>query len=309
MKVDNKVVLLTGCNSGLGLSLATKFYQLSRYHVIVTARQHAMEEMKLRFPETHRFCVRELDVTENSQIHPIVDEICSRWGKLDVLINNAGVCFRSVVEHMDPEAEMLQLKTNYLGPMHIIRTVLPVMREQRRGQIINISSASGSIAMPTMGSYSASKHALEAASEALWYEARPFGIRVSVVLPGFIQSAAHQNVILPKKAKLSSDLGGPHAEFYMSMTPFIAALMRASRVNYDQVAEQIIKITKMKNPPLVNVATPDARVLRFLKRLLPSEFFHLFMFRLLPGSKTWGGKEMPKVPLALATFKKNWQTH
>lgn len=294
--MDEKVILVTGCNSGLGLALAKKLYTLKQHRVVITARQQSFSQLKERFQESERFLIRELDVTDTAQIHPLINEIACRWGHLDILINNAGVCFRSVVEHMDPDAEMIQLKTNYLGPMNLVRTVLPVMREQRSGHIINVSSASGSIAMPTMGSYSASKHALEAASEALWYEARPFGINVSVVQPGFIHSNAHQNVVLSKKAMLSAELGGPHAEYYASMTPFIAALMKISRVNYDQIADRILKLTTMKHPPLMTVATPDARMLRLLRWILPGEWFHSLMFKMLPGSGKWGLRHQWRKP-------------
>jgi len=90
--------------------------------------------------------------------------------------------------------EQLQMQTNYFGPLALIRDLLPSMREKGRGKIINVSSVSGMIAMPTMASYSASKHALKGASEALWYEMKPYGINVSLIQPGFIKSNSFHNV-------------------------------------------------------------------------------------------------------------------
>jgi hypothetical protein len=189
---------------------------------------------------------------------------------------------------MDPDTEMMQLKTNYLGPMNLIRSVLPILREQGSGHLINVSSASSAIAMPTMASYGASKHALESATEALWYETKPYGIHVSIVQPGSIHSLAFRRVLLSRKAKMSAQLGGPHAEYYQSMSPFIEKLMKLSRVDYGQIADKILHLMEKKSPPLYAIATPDAVFLNWLKWLLPTGLFHRLIFRLLPGSRQWG---------------------
>src|SRR5690606_8275736 len=118
----------------------------------------------------------------------------AKWDGVSILINNAGISYRAVVEHMNDKDEQLQMAVNYFGPVALIRLVLPFMREQGRGKIINISSVSGMLAMPTMASYSASKHALEGVSEALWYEAKPLGVNVSLIQPGFIRSKSFKNV-------------------------------------------------------------------------------------------------------------------
>jgi short-subunit dehydrogenase len=102
------------------------------------------------------------------------------------------------VEHADIDERHAQHEVNYHGPMELVRLVLPTMREKRRGRIINVSSVSGMVAMPTMASYAASKFALEGATEALWYEVRPFKIRVSLVQPGFIRSSSFQNTRLTR---------------------------------------------------------------------------------------------------------------
>ena len=190
------VIIVTGCSSGIGLELAKKLYPIKSHRTVITVRKASLAEISARFPDTDTFLVRELDVTDDVMIYSLIQEISCAWGRIDTLVNNAAVCFRAVVEHMDVESELLQLKTNYLGPMALTRAVLPIMREQRCGQILNVSSVSGMLAMPTMGSYSASKHALEAASEALWYEARPFGIRVNLVQLGFVNSSSFKRVLL-----------------------------------------------------------------------------------------------------------------
>lgn len=285
-----RVVVVTGCSSGLGHELATQLYDRSDLNVVVTARSQSIEKLRADFVSTERFMVRELDITNEEDIYKLVNEISCTWGRVDVVINNAAVCYRGVIEHMDFNSEMLQLSTNYLGPMALIRSVLPIMREQRSGQIINISSVSGMLAMPTMGSYSASKHALEGATEALWYETRPFGIHVSLVELGFINSDSFKRVKLSNKAAMSSALGGPHSEYYKSMTPLIEKLMHVSLSSAETIAKKIIKLMARPTPPLRVTLTLDAIIFNLLKRFIPSNILNYLLYFLLPGSLKWGGK-------------------
>lgn len=291
IKKQNKpVVLITGCASGLGLALSKILKYSSDYNVVATCRSHRLEPLKGQLAETKHFKIKELDITDDKNIYQLVHDICAEWGRIDVVINNAAVCYRGVVEHMDAQSELIQLKTNYLGPMSLIRAVLPIMREQRSGQIINVSSVSGMVAMPTMASYSASKHALEGATEALWYETRPFGICVNLVELGFIKSDSFNNVVLSNKAEMSQIVNGPHSEYYASMTPFIEKLMSLSITSAQDVALKISKIIKSKPTNLRIMATPDVWLFSILKRILPSGLQNRFFYWMLPGSIRWGGR-------------------
>ncbi len=287
-KSDKEVVLITGCSSGLGKNLATHLIASKRYRVVVTARAKSLESVKSFFTESEDVMIRKLDVTDDAEISELINDICCHWGGVNILVNNAGICYRSVVEHMDIESEMIQLKTNYLGPMSLVRSVLPLMREQGGGRIINISSVSGMVSMPTMASYSASKHALEGATEALWYEARPYGIKVSLVEPGFINSDSFKHVVKSKKALLSASLKGPHSEYYESMTPFIEKLMQWTFATPDRISKKIERLMLMSSPPLRLRVTLDAVVFAFIKKVLPSSLFHRIMILFLPGAKHWG---------------------
>lgn len=283
-----KVILITGCNSGLGKAIAERLIRSDQYRLVLTARSRSFTRLREIFPENENTLLLPLDVTEESEISSVVNKICRHWGRIDVLINNAGVCYRSVVEHMDSGAEDLQMRTNFFGPVNLMKAVLPIMREQKSGHIINISSVSGMVSMPTMASYSASKHALEGVSEALWYESRPFGINVSIVQPGFINSPSFKNTLLSRKARLSYELHGPHSEYYDSMTPFIEKLMGYSFTTAESVGRQIQKLIEKKNPPLRVKVTLDAIVFGILRRLIPGSLFHKVMFYFLPHSKQWG---------------------
>ncbi len=291
LKKQNKpVVLITGCATGLGFALSTILKNSKNYNVVATCRSHKLEHLKSLLNETEDFKIKELDITDDKNIYQLVHDVCTEWGRIDVIVNNAAVCYRGVVEHMDAASELIQLKTNYLGPMSLIRAVLPIMREQRSGQIINVSSVSGMVAMPTMASYSASKHALEGATEALWYETRPFGIGVNLVELGFIKSDSFNNVVLSNKAEMSQIVKGPHSEYYASMTPFIEKLMSLSISSAQDVALKISKVIKIKPTDLRIMATPDVWLFSMLKRILPSGLQNRFFYWMLPGSVRWGGR-------------------
>ena len=289
LKINKRVIIVTGCGSGIGFELAKILYTRKDLNVVATARAKSLEQIKKIFTQSERFILRELDVTNDDHIYSLIHEITNLWGRVDTIINNAAVCFRAVIEHMDVESEMLQLKTNYLGPMSLIRSVLPIMREQRSGLIINVSSVSGMLAMPTMGSYSASKHALQGATEALWYEARPFGIRVNLVQLGFINSNAFNRVVLSNKAALSVALGGPHSEYYSSMTPMIEKLMKFSFFSSNKIAKKIIRLIDKPKDRLLLPLTPDAILFSILRKIIPAFIFNRFLYFLLPGSMKWGG--------------------
>lgn len=288
MAENPDVILLTGAASGIGRALAKRL-QHSKYRVVVTARDQPKQRLQEHgIVETERFLIRELDVNVAEQRCKVVQEIERCWGGVDVLINNAGISFRSVVEHMSDEEEVRQLETNFLAPMALTRLVLPKMRENRRGKIINVSSVGGMMAMPTMSSYSASKFALEGASESLWYEMQPWGIYVTLVQPGFINSNAFRRVRWSEKSEAAAESGGDYAEYYKQMSQFVEKLMTSSWATSDSVAKKITKVIEMKHPPLRISATPDAGIFFALRRLLPRRLYHAVLYRSLPGVNKWG---------------------
>ncbi len=212
------------------------------------------------------------------------------WRAIDILINNAGISYRSTVEHMDDESEVHQLSVNYLAPMALIRLVIPSMRERGFGKIINVSSVSGMVAMPTMASYSASKHALEGATEALWYELHPFDISVSLIQPGFIHSNSFNKIYFSKKAKLSQDIDGPYADYYRNMGPWIARIMEKSMATPESISKKIIGLCNMTRLPLWVPVSIDSWIFHIIRKIIPRNFFHRFMRLFLPHGTKWGGR-------------------
>lgn len=285
-KPAHPVILITGCSSGIGLALA-KILVNSSYRLILTSHPRSLSKLVAEgIVDSDSTIVRGLDVSRPAEHFRVVDEGARRWGGIDILVNNAGVAFRSVIEEMDALDEQEQLTINYLGPINLVRLVLPHMRQQRWGRIINVSSVGGMMAMPTMGSYSASKFALEGASEALWYEMRPWGIGVTLIEPGFVNSESFKRVHYTRR---SSDEHSPYHSYYEHMARFIARLMRISPATPERIASLIVRAINEANPPLRIQATPDAKFFSLLRRLLPRGVYHRLLYYSLPGVKHWVG--------------------
>ncbi|UKA52385.1 SDR family NAD(P)-dependent oxidoreductase [Arthrobacter sp. FW305-BF8] len=174
--------LITGCSTGLGRALAQTV--LARGHnAVVTARNvNAVKDIAADFPGTA--LVLPLDVTDKEQISPAVQQAQSRFGGIDVLVNNAGYGYRAAVEEAD-DADIRQLfDTNLFGAVDMIKAVLPDMRAKRAGAILNISSIGARISPAGSGYYSATKAALEGLSGSLHKELQPLGISVTAIEPG-----------------------------------------------------------------------------------------------------------------------------
>ncbi|MGD8607022.1 MAG: SDR family NAD(P)-dependent oxidoreductase [Myxococcales bacterium] len=283
------IVLLTGASTGIGLAIARALIA-TRHRVILTSRESSLARFDSHgVHESERVRIRPLDVTNAEQRQAVISEAEREWGGIDVLINNAGVSYRAVVEHIAERDLLAQMDVNFRSPMELIRLVLPHMRQKRAGRIITISSVGGMMAMPTMGAYSASKFALEGAHEALWYEVRPWGIGVSLVQPGFVDSDGFQRVrFTPQSNHSEQELAEPYHEHYVNMGPFIEKLMQASRATPESVARVVVRTMHRSRPPLRIPATNDAWGFSLLRRLLPRSTYHWLLYRMLPKVGAWG---------------------
>ena len=286
---SERTILLTGASTGIGLEIARGLIG-SKSRVILSARESSLARFDAHgIGESQRVRIRGLDVTKAEEREAVIAEAERDWGGIDVLMNNAGVSYRAVVEHVEEHERLAQMNVNFRSPMELIRLVLPGMRAKRAGRIITVSSVGGMMAMPTMAAYSASKFALEGAHEALWYEVRPWGVRVSLVQPGFVHSDGFQKVrYTPKSDRSEHELAEPYHEHYVNMSPFIAKLMRASRATPESVAKVVLKTMNRKQPPLRVPATSDARLFALLRRVLPRSTYHWLLYKSLPQVDTWG---------------------
>lgn len=287
---QKRVVLITGASTGLGLALTNELLKSGKFHIIATARKSSLQRFEERgIFENENLWIRPLNVLSKHERDSVIREANEKLGGIDVLVNNAGYCLRGVVEQVNETERLKQIDTNFRAPMALIRGVLPHMRKKRSGHIINISSVSGMMAMPTMSIYSASKFALEGATESLWYEVRPWNIKVCLIQPGFINSDSFKNIELTRESRKSiQDKNNPYYYHYNSMAPFIAKMMRLSPTTPERIAERICDVINSKNPPLRVPVTIDAHIFGILRKWLPPTLYHSLMYFSLPKIFRWG---------------------
>ena len=144
------------------------------------------------------------------------------------------------------------------------------------------------MAMPTMGAYSASKFALEGISEALYYEMRPWNVKVSLIQPGFVRSNSFKNVYVSEQGRQAVENSSTYANYYRHMGRFIAGLMNRSKATPERIAAKIVQVMERPHPPLRVPASLDARFFTLMTRLIPRRIYHAILYRNLPGIHTWG---------------------
>jgi NAD(P)-dependent dehydrogenase (short-subunit alcohol dehydrogenase family) len=178
--VAREVVLITGASSGLGEAFAAHLARLG-HRVYGTSRRGAFPAAGAEgvFP-----ALVPMDVRDDASVRAAVDFVVEREGRLDVVVNNAGVGLAGAVEDTAPEEARTLFETNVLGVLRVCRAVMPILRSQGAGLIVNVGSIGGRIAIPFQGFYSASKFAVASLTDALRMEAKPFGVRVTLLEPG-----------------------------------------------------------------------------------------------------------------------------
>jgi len=180
--MSQQVWFITGASSGFGEAFAR--YALSQGHAVVATARTTSKLSVIANTAPDRVLLQRLDVTQPAEAAAAIDAAVARFGRIDVLINNAGYAVLGAVEET-PEAELrAQMETNFFGAVAVTRAALPTLRAQRSGALVNISSLGGQVSAPGFGAYAASKFALEGISEALAAELAPFGIKVLIVEPG-----------------------------------------------------------------------------------------------------------------------------
>lgn len=235
----SKVVLITGCSTGIGRDLAEHLTQ-SGYVVVATARNvEALANLPaaLKLP---------LDVTQTDSVHSAVARTLQQFGRIDVLINNAGYALPGALEEISEEQTQQIFEVNVFGALRMIRAVAPHMRQQRSGRVINVSSLAGRLSTPANGAYSATKFALEALSDALRLELAPFGIQVIVVEPGAIQTSFDHTAQL-HALPVFSNPSSPYRPLYEKSEQF-AAGMRHRQPGPEEVSDVIRRAMEAGHP-------------------------------------------------------------
>ncbi len=259
------VALVTGTSSGIGLATAVHFARQG-YDVWAGVRDVGAATDLRAAIERERLPIRRLplDVNDTGSVERAAAEALAAGGAVDVLVNNAGIGGGGPIEDVPVDFAQSMFETNYFGVIRVVRAVLPAMRQRRRGAIVNVSSIAGRVAIAGHGHYSAVKHALEAASEALAQEVQGFGIRVAIVEPGVVLTPIFQ------KARRFNDPTSPYADHVRRLLLFYQAQMKMASQPED-AARVIYEAATTSAPRLRWLVGEDARLLATGRRRLTDE--------------------------------------
>lgn len=268
-------VLITGCSSGFGLLTALEFARHGHGVVATmrdTARAGGLREAAAA--EGLEVVVVALDVNDERSVRAGVAEAEAAVGPLEVVVNNAGIEVKGPVEEVDDDEVLHQFDTNVLGPLRVVRTVVPGMRERRSGTIVNVSSLAGLVARPFGGAYAASKHALEALSEALALELRAFGVRVAVVEPGQFETRIGDNAVMARRFTPASPYWGTAARFDEALAKLVP---EGEASDAQRVAEAVVAVATADDPPLRTLVGQDAELVMAVRRSTDFEGYERLM--------------------------------
>jgi len=188
MSIPGKVVVVTGASMGIGEAIVQRFLR-EHASVVLTSRDRArVEAARERAGVPGRTLALVCDVTVRAQIEALLASAIERFGRVDVWVNNAGFGLVDSVEHMDMAACRRMFDTNLFGAIECMQVVSPLLKQQRSGAIINVSSIAGLISVPYMAAYGATKHALNCIGRAARLELAPYGVHVNTVCPGYVQT-------------------------------------------------------------------------------------------------------------------------
>jgi NAD(P)-dependent dehydrogenase (short-subunit alcohol dehydrogenase family) len=260
-----RVLLVTGASSGIGLACAEH----------LATRGWRVYGASRRASASSSFTPVAMDVRDDASVHAAVTGIAAREGRIDAVINNAGIITAGAIEDTSPDEAREQLDVNLLGVLRVCREVLPGMRAQRAGHIINIGSIAGLLAVPYQGLYSASKFALEGLTESLRLEVRQFGIRVVLIEPG-----DHRTALTANRVRTAQSQTNPAYRAHLERAVGRMASDERSGPGPDSIARLLDRILNAPNPRLRYTAGPfPQRVVVWLKRLLPYSAIEPLMSR------------------------------
>jgi NAD(P)-dependent dehydrogenase (short-subunit alcohol dehydrogenase family) len=265
---DQKVAIVTGASSGIGLLTSVELAR-SGFRVIATMRSPSkrtkLDEAAARVGFPDRIDVLRLDVTEFDSHSALVSTVVSKYGRIDVLVNNAGFAMGGFAEDCTLGELREQFETNFFGAVSMTKAVLPVMRQQKAGHIIQVTSIAGRCAHPVLSSYSASKFALEGWSESLRLEMKPLGINVAIIEPGSFETDIWETNAHVAKRAFEKD--SPNHERSLRFRDYVRKNVKKRDAII--VAKLIASVALDPNPRLRYVVGPDAKMMKWVQRLVP----------------------------------------
>ncbi|HYM77178.1 MAG TPA: SDR family oxidoreductase [Candidatus Dormibacteraeota bacterium] len=282
--MPEKIAVITGASSGFGLLTSVELARAG-FRVVATmrdlGRREKLDQAATAAGVAALIDVRKLDVTQFETLPAFVDTVIHDYGRVDALINNAGFAVAGFAEDIKLEELRLQFETNFFGAVAMTKAVLPVMRKQHSGHIIQVSSISGLHGSVTVSSYSASKHALEGWTESLRLEVNSLGIKVVLIEPGaFATDIWTRGAVMGQEATKQTS---PNFQRSLRMRSAIEKLPKADPI---AVARVIVEVAQNPNPKLRYLVGRDAKIQLAMKRLLPWKWWEKMIANFLKLDQT-----------------------
>jgi NAD(P)-dependent dehydrogenase (short-subunit alcohol dehydrogenase family) len=274
MQVE-KVALVTGSSSGIGFETALLLSK-SGFHTYASMRNLEKSKNITEIVNTENLPLRviQLDVNDDISVKNAINKIIAENGRIDVLINNAGYGLFSPIEDITLDQVKEQFETNFFGVVRLVKEVLPVMRKQRNGIIVNVSSGADRVAIPVSSAYVATKFALEGLSESMRYELKEFGINIIIIEPGVIRTNFVENM---KTAGTRSRSESPYADLIGRTLKGFGGLMDNSSPP-KLVAEAILNAITSKEPEIRYVVGDDAKSIMKVRKSTSDKEFENWMY-------------------------------
>ena len=249
---DNKIWLVTGAARGMGVDIATA--ALAAGHAVVATARNP-DAVTAALGDHDNLLAVQLDITDPASVDAAVAAAVDRFGRIDVLVNNAGNFYAGYFEEISPAQMRAQIETNLFGPMNVTRAVLPVMRRQRSGHVVTISSTAGLIGQEFVAAYAASKFGVEGWMESLRFDVEPFGIHTTIVEPGFFRT----ELLVEGSSTIWPDLS---IDDYRDRTQSTIEAWRGMNGQQGgdpaKLAAALVTLTTLDDPPQRFVAGADA---------------------------------------------------
>ena len=269
--IKEKVAVVTGSSSGIGLETALTLAR-NGFLTYATMRNLAKSDNIKSVAVKDHLPIRivQLDVTDDTSVNNAVQSIIKETGRIDILVNNAGYALSGAFEDLSLEEIKNQYDTNFYGIIRTTQAILPFMRKQRSGRIINISSGLGLFGFPGMSAYSSTKFAMEGLSESMAYELDQFGIKVVLIEPGVIRTNMDNSIVIAKK---SQDSSSPYSQMMQKMgNNFKKFTENASSA--DVVANVVLEAATSEKPRLRYLAGKDMKMWMQSKNSMPDDEFY-----------------------------------
>jgi NAD(P)-dependent dehydrogenase (short-subunit alcohol dehydrogenase family) len=271
---NNKVAVVTGSSTGIGYETSLILARNGFLTYATMRNLNKSEEIKsVATKENLPIRIKQLDVTDDVSVTNAVQTISSDAGRIDILVNNAGYGLNGAFEDLAMGEIKAQYETNVFGLIRTTQAVLPIMRGQKSGTIINISSGAGRFGFPTGSAYVSTKFAVEGLSESMSYELEPFGIKVVIVEPGVIRTNFGDGLIVAKK---SQDPNSPYSRMMQRSAAGFEKMMKNAS-SPDVVAKVVLNAIRDENPSLRYLAGSDVETWLGGKRKVADEELYKMM--------------------------------